>query len=85
MHRPDIMARRQRSSFPPRHESRDQREEREARVSAILERVRHHRQQATIHEQRADEYQQQADQLTESSKERLARGLPERRKKPRPE
>ena len=79
------MARQKRRSFPPRNISRDQQEEREARVSEILERVRHHQEQATIYQQRAAEHKQEADRLAESAKRRLAQGLPERRKKPRPE
>src|SRR5687768_14784924 len=80
----DTTARQKRPSFPPRSESRHQREEREARVTELLERVRHHQEQATIHQQRADEHQQKADRFTESAKRRQAQGLPERRKKPRP-
>jgi uncharacterized coiled-coil DUF342 family protein len=55
--------RRESPTFPPPGESRDQREEREARIQEVLERARQHREQA-------DRLREQADSLKENRKRR---------------
>ena len=58
------MARRKPPRFQPVSESPEQREEREARITDIVERARTHREQAAHHAQRAEHHQHEAERVT---------------------
>ena len=75
------MARRKRPSLPTRHDSAAQAEEREARITEVLERLRRHHDHAEYLEQRARQCQQVAEGLSRRAAQRKVEGwLPLNRK-----
>ncbi|HEX2459001.1 MAG TPA: hypothetical protein VHJ58_02545 [Vicinamibacterales bacterium] len=64
------MARRKPSTVRAGPNPRDQREEREARIGAILERLLRYRGKTDVHQQHAEHHQAAADRLTERATRR---------------
>jgi hypothetical protein len=68
------MARQKRPTFPARYESADQAEEREARITEILERVKRHNANAQYHQRQADHHRREAARHTELARQKKAEG-----------
>ena len=70
------MTRRKRSPFPTRHDSAAQAEEREARITEMLQRLQRHHDQAEYLQQRARECHQAAQSLGERVRQPKDQGCP---------
>ena len=68
------MARRKRPSLPTRHDAAARAEEREARITEMLERFRRHRDHAEYLQQRASQCQQVAEGLIRREAQKQVQG-----------